>query len=139
MKTDLKELAFPVLCFSQGTLVTARSGQDLTRCSRKAFAGGYFGKLRLVDANRICYQAGSVQIVSIGFLGKIRAILTGQVEIEFQGIVRESEISLGALKERVCGVIEADQDFWSSVGDVQELADEVRQAKSYEEIAEMFV
>lgn len=136
--TTTAALAYPVLGFSQGHVITVRDEETLTTAGKRGLKSGWFDKLYLVDADGRGYpvkkaeQSGYVP----PFLGfrlfdtrKIRVALTlGEPE----------DLGLDEVKERLYRVFDRDPAFWEAgVGDLEELKSQVRAARNVPELVDI--
>lgn len=136
--TTTAALAYPVLGFSQGHVITAREEGTLTTAGKRGLKSGWFDKLVLVDADCKSYpvkkaeQAGYVPPYW-GFrlfdTRKIRVALT---------LGEPKDISLDEVKQRLYRVFDRDPAFWEAgVGDLEELKSQVRAARSVPELVDI--
>lgn len=137
-KATTTALAYPVLGFSQGHVITVRDENTLTTAGKRGLKSGWFDKLFLVDADCRGYQVKKAEQAGYvppywGFrlfdTRKIRVALT---------LSEPMDVGLDDVKQRLYRVFDRDPAFWEAgVGDLDELKSQVRAARNVPELVDI--
>ncbi len=128
-----EKLVFPVVGFSGGICQTFESEDHLLAARRHGLK--WYKGLVLVDSQGRSFRVTeAVMAEGQGVLGWLGAFLGRIIKIELRGLTESKPVSLEDFKEMVCHVIDAENEFYSSGGDPQELVASVKSSKSHEEV-----
>jgi len=136
MKTS--SLKFPVIGFSEGTMTSFQTVEQLTTCTRKGRR--WYDNLTLVDSEgRSCEVRGAEPGREGSCMIRCFQTLIGKMRVEPVFASESCQLDLGNLRQRVNAVLSRDPDFWSAAGNVEAIRSQIEQVNSFEEIICLFI
>jgi hypothetical protein len=137
MGMNLDNLAYPVLCFSQGLARVKRSADALATCTKPALRkGGWYEDLLVVDSTGMALRVtGATKLHGVGPFWGYNIFLNQRIKVRPHVEGPPLQLSLEDVRRRVLDSFRR-WHGWSSRGDFQDLVASVETARSIPQIIE---
>jgi len=103
--------------------------------NRLAVRAGYFDGLQLIGPDLRCWDVAERSIVRPRSAGEWLARLVGRVRIRVTAVAGQPE-EIGATSARTIAQVLRDPEFWESGGDLADLIERIRSAKTFSDIVQ---
>lgn len=130
------EISYPVIAFAKGGVVhLARNEADLTICSKRGLANGFYNGLNLIDSEGNRYNILEARKVGYAnFLWGFNLAFGQRIRVELIISGSDNALAIEDFKERLLKQLKKDIQFWNSGGNFNELTVLIKTGKSFKDI-----